>query len=538
MQKGIYKNKKTEEKTMKTRVLSLVIAAIMLLSVFTLASCGNKGFDYAKKDLSGYITLTEADYMNIPVEIATGITAGDVYYTITEKLAEMDDEKIASIAKSDKVIAENDIAHIYYRGVVADANGKETGFEGGTNFGEEEATWLYIGSDMFIEGFEDALIGKNSADTSVTFVKEGTVAETDFIVLEIAGMYGDAKTYLSYENLAVKLDETDILPFSIIEKIVGKTVGEEISFELSIDADGDKTEETVKFEAKVLSKIDCTPEKITVTFPSDYSDSTLAGKEAFFYVVILDVITPDAATAEAFGYEAGEDAAASIKAGVEADLVKEYIDGLMGKEGEEGYGENYAATIKNAIWAEISGGEYDVVYPEGTIESYIKTEKNNLEYEYNMSEDKDSIQATYKTLEDYAAYIYGTEDWEATLLSDAKDFVKRKLVFYTVAKALDVNSATSQEKKEVKEELLSAYIDYYAQLYTAYNSILGWGYTTEQVAALAANNAQAVVANMTDTFLYETVVKEKMVDKIYENYDAETLVKWTTSVNEVEADAE
>ncbi len=525
---------------MKTRVLSLVIAAVMLLSVFTLASCGSKSFDYAKKDLSGYITLTENDYKNIPVEIATGITAADIYTTITEKLGDLDDEKLAAIAKTDKAIADGDIAYIYYRGVTADAEGKETGFAGGTNLGADEATWLYIGSDSFIDGFEDALIGKSPADTSLTFVTTGTVSESDLITLEIAGMYGDEKSYLTYDSLAVKLDETDILPEAVIAQIVGKEIGAELSFELSLDANGDKTEENVKFEAKVLSKIDANMEKISVKFPSDYSDSALAGKDASFYVAIIKTVTPDAATAEALGYEAGEDAAAAIKAGVEADLIDEYIDSLMGEEGKEGYGKNYEATIKNAIWAEISGGEYDVVYPEGAVESYVKTEKNNLEYEYNMSEDKENIQKTYKTIDGYAAYIYGDEDWEAVLETQAKDFVKRKLVFYTVAKALDVNSASGAEKKEVKEELRGAYVDYYAQIYTVYNSIFGWGYTTEQIANLAANNAEAVVDGMTDTYLYETVVKEKILDKLYDGYDTEKLVTWTTSVDvaEDEADAE
>ena len=517
---------------MKTRVLSLVIAAVMLFSVLTLASCGKKSFDYAKEDLSAYITLTEKDYRNVPVSIATGITEANVYAEITEAIAELSDEKLASIAKTDRAVAENDIAAIYYRGVLADADGNETGFEGGTNLGEDKPTWLYIGSDSFIEGFEDALIGKLPTDTSVTSVTEGTVDEDDLIVLEIAGMYGDDKTYLAYDNLAVKLDETDILSQDIIDEIVYSDIGEELIFDIKVDADGDKTEDEVVFAAKVLRKLEVKA--------SDYQDSALAGKEAFFYVVVESVVTPDAATVEALGYAAGDDAVAALKAGAEKALVDEYVASLKGEDHDkhEGEGhnheENFANTVKVAIWSEISGRDYDVTYPANTVESYIKTEKNNLNFAYNAGADAESIQSTYKTLDDYAAYVYGDEDWESVIEKDAKDFVKRKLVFYTIAKTLGVNEATKAEKSEVKAELETAYVDYYTQMYTIYNAIGGWGYTTEQIKTLAQNEAKAVVDSMTDTYISEAVIKEKILDKLYEGYDVDSLVTWTTSVADAE----
>ena len=48
---------------MKTRVLSLVLAVVMIFGVLSLASCGKKSFDYSKEDLSAYITLAEKDYL-------------------------------------------------------------------------------------------------------------------------------------------------------------------------------------------------------------------------------------------------------------------------------------------------------------------------------------------------------------------------------------------------------------------------------------------------------------------------------------------
>ena len=172
-----------------------------------------------------------------------------------------------------------------------------------------------------------------------------------------------------------------------------------------------------------------------------------------------------------------------------------------------------------------------VVYPANTIDSYIATEKNNLNYEYNASADAESLKSTYKTVNDYAVYVYGDENWEAVVENGAKDFVKRKLVFYTVAKALDVNSAEKAEINEVKAELEAAYADYYSQMYTIYNAIGGWGYTAEQIASIAKSEAKATIDSMTDTYLSEIVIKEKILDKLYEGYDVNALVTWTTSVD-------
>ena len=515
---------------MKKRVLSLVLAAVMLFGVFTLASCGKKSFDYAKNDLSAYINIGEKDYLNVPVSIETGITRANAYAELSTALVALSDEKLATIAKTDKAVAEDDIVALYYRGVILDAEGKEIGFDGGTNFGDEKPTWLYIGSDSFIDGFEEALIGKIPADSEMVAVSEGVVEEDDLIVLEIAGMYGDDKVYMSYENLAVKLDETDILTADMIAEIVGASVGEELLFDLSIDVDGDKENDSVIFAAKVEKKLEPKAEKISVKFPSDYQDTTLAGKDAFFYIVIEKLVSADAATVEALGYTAGDNSENALLAGAEKALIAKYFESVSGNDNAE----ELEATIKNAMWEAITGAEYDITYPAGTLAAYAKTEKNNLKYTFNSGSDSESLQSTYKTLDGYAAYVYGDEDWEAVIDADAKEFVKRKLIFYSIAKALSVNSATKEEKNAMKADIEKAYVDYYVQMYTIYNSIGGWGYTTEMIDTLAKNDAQATVGSMSDTFITESVIREKILDKLYEGYDINTLVKWSTTVFDAE----
>ena len=549
---------------MKTRVLSFILAAVMLVGAFSLASCSKKAFDYSNEDLSKYVTVSESDYKNVPASIPLDFSALDIYAFIASKADLLSEDEISALSKTDKELAKDDIVAIYYRGVTVSEDGKETEFAGGSNLGQEKPTWLYVGSGMFVEEFENALVGKNFASTSVTKVTEGKVAEDDLITIDIAGVYGDSKTYMLYENLAVKLSESTIFSDEIKAEFKDERIGENIFFTLELDADGDKTPDTVTFTAKVHNKIELNAEKISVQFPEDYDNSELAGKTAQFYVAIEDVLTPSAALAEAFSFEAGEDAAESIKRGAEKALINAEVESFK----EENEGKDYEDTVKAAIWEAIVAQEFDIEYPESAVKSYIKTAKNNLELEffnYVRNEEESArqkydtsadLKSKYKNFTQYAIYlfgdkdwkgaleekarkeIYGEGDWEAELESEAKESVKRKLIFYTIAKQLDVNSASKSDINEVKKELKASYTEYYMQMYSLYSSLLNWGYTEEQCKQLAESDADAAIASMSDTYLSEIAIKEKILDIIYADYDADTLVSWTSSAFDAEEETE
>jgi hypothetical protein len=280
--------------------------------------------------------------------------------------------------------------------------------------------------------------------------------------------------------------------------------------------------------------------------------------------VIEDVLTPSAALAEAFSFEAGEDAAESIKRGAEKALINAEVESFK----EENEGKDYEDTVKAAIWEAIVAQEFDIEYPESAVKSYIKTAKNNLELElfnYVRNEEESArqkydtsadLKGKYKNFTQYAIYlfgdkdwkgaleekgrkeIYGEGDWEAALESEAKDSVKRKLIFYTIAKQLDVNSASKSDINEVKKELKASYTEYYMQMYNLYSSLLGWGYTEEQCKQLAESDADAAIASMSETYLSEIAIKEKILDIIYADYDADTLVSWTSSAFDAEEETE
>lgn len=142
------------------RAVVLVLSLLLLGSVLT--GCG-KGYEYAlfdRKDLTKYITLEE--YKGIEVD-----TGSDEFKASFEKLQQSDVENagIYEELKEGKV-KKGDTANIDYEGKL---NGKA--FEGGTAKGSD----LEIGSNSFIDGFEEGLIGVEvgkTVDLNLTFPKE------------------------------------------------------------------------------------------------------------------------------------------------------------------------------------------------------------------------------------------------------------------------------------------------------------------------------------------------------------------------------
>lgn len=146
------------------RILSLVLCVLML-AVFAVG-CGSKDRElYAKTDLSKYVELGE--YKGIEVDTTT-----DDFKEIYDSVIQSDVEGYGLyVEKTEGTVQEGDTANIDYVG-------KKDGvaFEGGTAQGYD----LTIGSNSFIDGFEDGLIGVNIGDTvdlNLTFPKNYQSAE-------------------------------------------------------------------------------------------------------------------------------------------------------------------------------------------------------------------------------------------------------------------------------------------------------------------------------------------------------------------------
>lgn len=140
------------------RILSFALALLMLLA---LSGCGKKEerIMYNSVDLSKAVKL--ADYKNITVDTSSK-EFEEMYNSVI--LSDIQNNELYTVKKEGK-IEEGDIANIDY---VGKKNG--VAFEGGTANGYD----LEIGSNSFIDGFEDGLIGVSIGDTvdlNLTFPK-------------------------------------------------------------------------------------------------------------------------------------------------------------------------------------------------------------------------------------------------------------------------------------------------------------------------------------------------------------------------------
>ena len=97
---------------------------------------------------------------------------------------------------------------------------------------------------------------------------------------------------------------------------------------------------------------------------------------------------------------------------------------------------------------------------------------------------------------------------------------------------MGLTKATKDDINKIKAEIEEEYNAYYNQLYSLYNSIFGYGYTADELKVISENNAKAAVASLSDTYLKEAVMKSKILDAIYADYNTDFdggLITWVSA---------
>ena len=166
-------------------------------------------FDYLNSDLSAYITVKPEIYKSLTLEI-------EEKYEVTDKLLE---EYIKEILASypnitkvtDRPVAEGDTVYIYYEGYI-----DGVAFSGGSNMSNTEPYALTIGSDTFIDGFEDGLIGVIPSETSKESPTEVNCRFPDnYGTADVAGK--DAVFKVVVEYIAEKTPVTELTEEFVIK---------------------------------------------------------------------------------------------------------------------------------------------------------------------------------------------------------------------------------------------------------------------------------------------------------------------------------
>ena len=189
-------NKRTTVKKEKALIISVsfvLVAALILGTVLILLR--EPSFDYMESDLGQYISISKEDYKNYSLELLFDeVTDADV------------ERKIASLRYQKRKVANNgatmfrvpislgDTAHIYYRGYIILEDGRKQEIENTSNL-LGEAYALGIGSNSFVPGFEEGLIGAVPWDSYLDVehdrLSSGTVSVGDVIFLSYSVILPD-----------------------------------------------------------------------------------------------------------------------------------------------------------------------------------------------------------------------------------------------------------------------------------------------------------------------------------------------------------
>ena len=488
-------NNKQQKKVVKTNApapvvarsrtpMIIVISVIALLAIVGGVVLGvylarkNKSVNFWKDNLGKYISISEDRYKNYVLpEIALEKVSEEGLQRKINKLLTSNKNKEAlydGAYVTNLPMTLGDIAYIWYRGYTVDENGVETDFAGGTNFSSQSATELELGSGSFVPGFEEALLGVvPNQHSTFSKVSTGTVLEGDIIYLT-ALIYNPDGSYKNLQYERIDLSDKDAVDAKygegFTEFFIGKTtetgtnqpqkIGETLGSKVFYV--GGSTMGTAYYDMKVdfVTRCETNPLTIDITFPADYSQTSLRGVEAKFDVYV--------SYAKIYDTPEFNDAFITDTLKVKAEDLEGYTGATVAEKYTELLREEYKAEVteKNRILLEDEMWKYykSVVtikkLPETSVKEFYDSYYGEVEQTYA------SYTSYYETIDSFAiAYLGLSEgsDWRNYLIDKAKDIVLEKLLFYYIIREekLDPPKDYYDEKYA---EMYQEYLDYYIEL--------------------------------------------------------------------------
>ena len=385
----------------------LIFAAVVTSSVIFIVNAvkdKNREFDYASasaEELAKYFALEE-NYTNLELELdflSETKRAEEIARSVNSDILKLVAGQKNTVSgtndsySSDTEITVGDTVNLYYRGYVLKDDDTRDYLDGMCNFSSTSAYALTIGSQGFIAGFEDALLGKAAtayprlSDLQIkgdsdnvkrveaglmlfvtytrcevvvnpySFEKEDGAAESKTTILidlsaenaieEVNKLYGtrandSTKGFYDYLVTGAEVKET------VDGTETTKNVGQKINTTLFTSSSTDNVFVIDGKEYKYTNlKVDfaLNPDyydgytTVDVTFPSNYSQNEeLEGKEAHFEVFIDSV--------KEYGYKYSE--TADENHNFEGDMnntafVSAMLDNYLGKKGNEALKEKVEA---------------------------------------------------------------------------------------------------------------------------------------------------------------------------------------------------
>lgn len=196
------------------------------------------------------------------------------------------------------------------------------------------------------------------------------------------------------------------------------------------------------------------PFELNLTFPKDYTNEDLAGKEVIFSVyVVWTVKYKVPAFDETFITETLK--WSPDKNSSEKDVVKAYRKYLL-EQLETSMESAKESAIESAIWDYLYDNTTVDIYPDGEVEYYYDAYCDEIEYLKNYYT---YMGYSYDSVDAFAIAYLGLEkgaDWKAELRKNAQNAVKQTLITHAIAKSAGLELTDEEFEAEVQRN-----IDYY-----------------------------------------------------------------------------
>ena len=433
-------------------ILALVLTLVLALrnddksTTTTTTTTGKNGlgiygeYPYPHINITEYCNMTPDTWANIAVTLKQSdyvVTDQDV----TDYMQALQAQHLENCPTYTKItnrpIQNGDAVYIYYTGYIDGVS-----FAGGSNRENQNAHRLVIGSQSFIEGFEEGLVGVVPESTSATLRTEGVVAENEIVYFTYYCRYtdhdGNPISELDYTQQRIDLSNVSAsYGKDFTDYLVGQPLGSQIKFSIFDDFDGDGQKECKYYDGQVVKAGTEQTVKVEATFPSPYVQKMeLSGKTATFEVVVEYIeeehypeITSEFIT-ETLKYTPKTE-----------DPVKEYLAYIRTSLEEQMtvVKEEHITSKMMDVFLE----KLNVIkYPEGLVEYYYNDLYEQFEQAY--AEDKYYFELSYGTapfddIGEYIVYYYQLEnvnDGVAWLLTYCQNQVKLNMIPFYIGHAL------------------------------------------------------------------------------------------------------
>lgn len=425
----------------RKRITIIIVAAILVialsLAIFFGFFNGNGRFDYIKRDLTKYITLSESDYKNIKVNIPLyEFEESMIDRAITDLLVENKSEKPLYDGTGVKNIAITlgDMVTLRFRGYTKDENGKETDILSLMNLTEDNDATLEVGIYENLIGLNEAFIGL-IPNTIPTFEKivDGVVEEGDVVYVSYSGSRPEEEPE-TVKSVRIDLSRTDldeVYGVGFKDKLIGQKIGVGQSMiTLSLPSGG--TAMYVDLKVDFLTRCEDNPFVVEATYPPDYEgEKSLRGKTVYFDMYVKNAViydTPEyneefitktlGLSAEDLSEFEGNTLIEKHRSSLKAELLQDIE-------------EVNTSLLIEAIWEHLADKGEVIKYPESEVNGYYNSLLAELQSYYNANTSK------YDSIDSAAIGGYGLEsgaDWQSYLRSRAELEVRDKLIFYYIFK--------------------------------------------------------------------------------------------------------